>query len=127
MARKRCSKLCGALGFKILNLNPDGEKLEQRLKIPTEEIKVDKNKSESKSRKNAKKKRKDLAKMKHKIIEKYLMGQNVIESNIPDLVDTLLKRDAPKIYYWDGKKLLGPILYPLGLCLNTQKSLITTI
>ena len=52
--------------------------------------------------------------MKHKIIEKYLMGQNVVESNIPDLVDTLLKRDAPKIYYWDGKKLLGSTFVPPG-------------
>ena len=76
MAGKMCSKLCGALGFKKLKLNPDGEKLDQRLKIPTEAIKVDENKSERKSRKNAKKtdkkKTKDLAKMKHKIIEKYL-------------------------------------------------------
>ena len=118
MAGKMCSNLCGALGFKKLKLSPDGEKLDQRLKIPIEEIKVDESKSERKSRKNAnkkdKKKTKDLAKMKHKIIEKYLMGQNVIESNIPDLVDTLLKRDAPKIYHWDGKKLLGPTFVPPG-------------
>ena len=37
MAGKKCSKLCGALGFKKLELRPDGEKLEQRLKVSTEE------------------------------------------------------------------------------------------
>ena len=72
MAGKMCSNLCGALGFKKLKLSPDGEKLDQRLKIPTEAndnkaglkipteaIKVDKNKSERKSRKNAKKNRQE--------------------------------------------------------------------
>ena len=114
MAGKRCSNLCGALGFKKLKSNPDGEKLEQRLKVPTEAIKVDGKKSRKNAKKKDKKKPKDLAKMRHKIIEKYLMGQNVVESNIPDLVNTLLKRDCPKIYYWDGKKLLGPTFVPPG-------------
>ena len=118
MAAMKCSNLCGTLGFTKMKLRPDGEKLEQRLKTPEEDIKVDENKSERKSRKKSKKKDKkkpkDLAKMKHKITEKYFMGQNVVESNIPDLVDTLLKRDCPKIYYWNGKELLGPTFVPPG-------------
>ena len=122
MAGIKCSNICGTLGFKTLKLHPDGEKLEQRFKIQTEEIKVEENKTEQKlgkntekNKKNYKKKtKKDMAKMQHKIIEKYLMGQNVVKSNIPDLVNTLLKRDCPKIYHWDGKKLLGPTFVPPG-------------
>ena len=52
--------------------------------------------------------------MKHKIINKYLMGQNVVQSNIPELVDTLLMRDCPEIYHWDGIKLIGPVFIPTG-------------
>ena len=127
MAGKMCSKLCGALGFKILELRPDGEKLEQRLKVSTEENgkkseepRPKANMGNSKKKKNDKKNHRKMAIRKHKIndmyncSEKYLMGQNVIKSNIPDLVDTLLKRDVPKIYHWDGKKLLGPTFVPPG-------------
>ena len=46
--------------------------------------------------------------------EKYLMSQNVVESNIPILVDTLLKRDCPEIFYWDGIKLIAPVFVPTG-------------
>ena len=127
MAKRRCSELCGILGFKKLELRPDGEKLEQRLMVPTEQIgneseeqKPKANKGNSKKKKNDKKNHRKMAIRKYKIMEKYnnsekyLMGQNIVESNIPSLVDTLLKRDCPEIYYWDGKKLIGPVFVPTG-------------
>ena len=42
------------------------------------------------------------------------MGQNQVEDSIPAIVDTLLKRDCPEIYYWDGIELIGPIFIPSG-------------
>ena len=67
MAKRRCSELCGILGFKKFELRPNGEKLEQRLKVPTEKNGNEPEEHNSKAiTGNSKEKKKD-----KKIIERW--------------------------------------------------------
>ena len=115
--------MCGKLGFQTLKLRPDGAKLEERLKIP-----------EKPTSKEDKKGKKELTKMKEKVKEKYNMdqevkgknnedqevkekynmGQGIITSSILEVVNTLMKRDVPQIFQWNGKEIIPPVFVPDG-------------